>query len=231
VPDTPGRRRTGNRYSFEGALDLTHTLENGMPVYPGDPSPSFERYATIEKEGVNLTRLVLGSHTGTHIDAPKHFIQGGEGIDRIPPSSFVGEAFAIDVSYREVGSAVTREDVERHSALIRRGDAVLLYTGCSEMWGDESVLRNYTHLSSESAEYLVSLGARCVGIDFLSVEAFNARDPVVHRTLLSSGVYIIESLSSSLKRLTGRRFLLISLPLKLKDGDGAPCRAVALPEE
>lgn len=202
-----------------------------MPVYPGDPSPMFESYSTIEKQGVNLTRLVLGSHTGTHIDAPRHFVQGGAGIDSIPASSFVGDAVAIDVSYRDLGSSVTREDVERHRSLIRKGDAALFYTGCSELWGDEGVLRRYTHLSREAAECLVSLGVRCVGIDFLSVERFDSRDPVVHRTLLSSGVYIIESLSRALKRLAGSRFLLISLPLKLKDGDGAPCRAIAVPEE
>src|SRR5438270_13706259 len=99
------------RYIFEKAVDLTHELRNGMPIYLGDPSPSFVSYATLEKNGVNLTKLTLGSHTGTHIDAPRHFIPDGIGVDRIPPNKLVGEAYVCDMSSKPIGSGITDLDL------------------------------------------------------------------------------------------------------------------------
>lgn len=217
-------------YLFERATDLTHHLRNGMPVYPGDPSPSFENYATLEKDGVNLTKLTMGSHTGTHLDAPRHFIRDGIGIDRIPPDKLIGEAYVADLSKKPIGSGVTSEDLRRRlEGKIVKDDIVVVYTGCSERWGEESINRDYTYLTEDAANYLVSQRVRAVGIDFLSVEKFKAADPVVHKTLLGNGIFIIESLSSGLNRFVGKRILLICMPIKLQDGDGAPSRVVAVP--
>jgi arylformamidase len=110
-----------------------------------------------------------------------------------------------------------------------KDDIVVVYTGCSERWGEESVNRDYTYLTGDAADYLVSKRIRAVGIDFLSVEKFKAADPVVHKTLLGNGVFIIESLSSALKQFVGKRILMICMPIKLQDGDGAPSRVVAVP--
>jgi arylformamidase len=217
-------------YDFEKAIDLTHELANGMPIYPGDPSPSFERSATIEKNGVNLTKLVLGSHTGTHTDAPIHFIPGGEPIDEIPVASFIGEALVVDLSRtKPIGSGVLPSDLQKYDSQIRQDDIVLLYTGSSDKWGDPAVNQNYTYCTKEAAEYFVSKKVRAVGIDFLSIEKFKAPEPVAHKTLLGNGIYIIESLSNALKRFSGKRILFISLPIKLKNGDGAPSRSIAVP--
>ena len=218
------------RYEFEKAVDLTHELTNGMPIYPGDPSPSFESAATLAKNGVNLMRLVMGSHTGTHTDAPKHFIQGGIGVDEIPLSKLIGEAVVIDLSNLPVGSGITESDLKQKlEGKVKPDDIVLCYTGSSDHWGEPSVNSNYTYLTKEAAEYLVSKRVRAVGIDFLSVEKFKAPEPVAHKTLLASGVFIIESLSSALKQFTGARILLINLPIKLEGGDGAPTRSIAVP--
>src|SRR5690348_18506108 len=84
-----------------------------MPTYPGDPPPSFENYSTLQKNGVNLTRIIIGSHTGTHLDAPRHFIQDGIGIDRIQPDQLVGEAYVADLSKKPIGSGITSEDLRR----------------------------------------------------------------------------------------------------------------------
>lgn len=217
-------------YLFEKAVDLTNELENGMPTYPGDPAPSFESAATLEKNGVNLTRLTLGSHTGTHVDAPRHFIEGGIGIDEIQPSRLIAEATVVDLSGKPMGTGITSADLRAGLVgEVRRGDVVVCYTGCSKHWGDPSVNSRYTFLTPDAADYLLSCGVKGVGIDFLSVEEYGARAALVHKKLLGAGVYIIESLSSAISRFIGERFLLIALPVKLKGGDGSPCRAVGVP--
>jgi arylformamidase len=201
-----------------------------MLVYPGDPSPSFENYATLQKDGVNLTRLIMGSHTGTHLDAPRHFIRDGIGIDKIPPDKLIGEAYVADLSKKPIGSGITSRDLRQElEEKIVRDDIVAVYTGCSEHWGDASVSRDYTYLSADAADYLVSKNIRAVGIDYLSVEKFKAPEPVAHKTLLGNGIFIIESLSNALKQFVGRRILMICMPIKLQDGDGAPSRVVAVP--
>jgi len=217
-------------YLFKRAVDLSHHLRNGMPVYPDDPLPSFESYATLEKEGVNLTRLTMGSHTGTHLDAPRHFIQDGIGIDMIPIDKMIGEAYVAGLSRKPIGSGITSEDLLLElEGKVGPDDMVVCYTGCSEHWGDNSVSRNYTYLTRDAADYLVSKKVRAVGIDFLSVEKFKAPEPVAHKTLLGNGIFIIESLSSALKQFVGERILMICMPIKLEGGDGAPARVVAVP--
>ncbi len=218
------------RYIFEKAVDLTNELCNGMPIYPGDPSPSFVSYATLEKNGVNLTKLTLGSHTGTHIDAPRHFIPDGIGVDKIPPSKLVGEAYVCDMSSKPIGSGITGPNLQKSlEGKLAEDDIVVCYTGCSERWGDESVSSNYTYLTGNAAEYLVSKKVRAVGIDFLSVEKFRAPDPVAHKTLLGNGIFIIESLSKATKQFVGKKILIICMPIKLQNGDGAPSRIIGVP--
>jgi arylformamidase len=218
------------RYAFEKAVDLSHELANGMPIYPGDPAPSFERAATIEKNGVNLTRMTLGSHTGTHTDAPIHFVLGAKPIDQISVSEFIGEAFVVDLSKKKpIGTGIIASDLEPYDGKIGRDDIVLLYTGSSDQWGNPSTNSNYTYLTGDGAEYLVRKNVRAVGIDFLSVEQFKAKEPIAHKTLLAKGIFIIESLSSALKQFSGQRILFLCLPIKLQNGDGAPSRAIAVP--
>jgi len=218
------------RYLFEKAIDLTHELHNGMMIYPGDPSPSFVSYATLEKNGVNLTKLTLGSHTGTHIDAPRHFIPDGIGVDKIPPSKLVGEAYVCDMSSKPIGSGITGLDLKKNlEGKIAEDDIVVCYTGCSQLWGDESVSSNYTYLTVNAAEYLVSKKVRAVGIDFLSVEKFQSSGALAHKTLLGNGIFIIESLSRATKQFVGERILMICMPIKLQNGDGAPSRIIGVP--
>jgi len=218
------------RYMFEKAVDLTHELHSGMPIYPGDPSPSFVSFATLEKDGVNLTKLTIGSHTGTHIDAPRHFIPNGIGVDQIPASKLVGEAFVTDMSSKPIGSGITARDLRKTlERNVTEDDIVVIYTGCSERWEDESIRQNYTYLTGDAAEYLVSKRVRAVGIDFLSVERFQAPTPVAHKALLSKGIFIIESLGGSIKQFVRKRFLMICMPIKLQNGDGAPSRIIGVP--
>ena len=213
-------------------FDLSHVIENGMPVYPGDPEPSVERVASLDEEGVNLTRLVMGSHVGTHIDAPIHFVEGGSSLDEIPLSTLIGEGVVLDLSYREVGTGLSWEDFEKFSSLVKEGDIVLIYTGTSDHWGEEGWdYRRFTYIEESGAKWLLEKGVKMVGIDCMSFEKFGFSEPVVHRLLLGNDVPLIESLSKRMVELVGKRVFVICLPLKLKGVDGGPARVIACPIE
>jgi len=217
------------RIDVGDAIDLTHTIENGMTVYVGDPIPKISRFKRLAKDGVNVSIMRLGSHTGTHVDAPVHFVRGGRTLDELAVESFAGEAVVMDFSGKPAGTAITASDLERHSEGVEKGIIVLLYTGFSKRWKDLRARRRFTYLSSDAAQWLVERGAKAVGIDYLSVEKFGAKIPVVHATLLSHGIPIIESLNDNLSKLVGRRILFICLPIKIGGCDGAPSRAIAYP--
>ena len=142
---------------------------------------------------MNLTRLVLGSHTGTHVDAPVHFVLGGISLDKIPVTKFVGEAYVVDLSMLPVGSGIREQDLAPKLNDVKPDDIVICYTGCSRRWMDETIRKNFTYLTASGANYVVSKRVRAVGIDFMSVEKFGAPEPVAHKTLLGNGIYIIES--------------------------------------
>jgi arylformamidase len=211
------------------AWDLTQTIENGMTVYVGDAVPKVWKFKTLAKDGVNLSVMTLGSHTGTHVDAPVHFVRGGMTLDQLPVESFVGEASVVDLSNVSAGSEISSSDLESHSTEVRGGDIALVYTGLSNKWDDPKAKRRYTFLGKGAAEWFVRKRVKAVGIDYLSVERFGAPVPVAHLTLLSNGIPIIESLNEKLGMLVGRRVFFVCLPIKVGGCDGAPARAIAYP--
>jgi len=219
------------KYLFEQLADLSHELDNGMPTYPGDTPTSLEATSTITKDGMNLTKVILSSHAGTHIDAPSHFIENGITIDQIPARFFVGEAVVVDVSNVPTGSGISVDEIAEKTRQqeIRRDDIVLLFTGCSELWGNPQLEKNFTFISEAAARYLVSKQVRAVGIDSFSVDCFTSTNFEAHKEILGSGLFIIESIGSTLKQFLGTRILLICPPLKLISCDGAPCRCLAIP--
>ena len=210
-------------------MDLTQTIENGMTVYVGDAVPKISSFKRLDRDGVNLSVMTLGSHTGTHVDAPKHFVKGGRALDKLPVEELIGEAVVLDFSYIRAGGEITMSDLERNTDRVGRGDIALLYTGLSRRWRDPGARKTITHLSGDAAQWLVDKGVKAVGIDYLSVEKFGAEVPVAHLALLSHGIPIIESLNKKLSRLAGRRVLFFCLPIKLGGCDGAPARAIAYP--
>ncbi|MDG7007720.1 MAG: cyclase family protein [Nitrososphaerota archaeon] len=211
------------------AVDLSQTIENGMTVYVGDAVPKISALRRLEKDGVNLSIMTLGSHTGTHVDAPVHFIKGGKALDQISVENFIGEAVVLDFSGIRPGCEISASALQKHSGEVGRGDIVLLYTGLSRRWEDPRARRTITYLGGEAARWLVRRGVKAVGIDYLSVEKFGAKVPVAHVTLLSHEIPIIESLNKNLSRLVGRRVLFFCLPIKVGGCDGAPARAIAYP--
>ena len=211
------------------AVDLTQTIENGMTFYVGDAVPKISKFKTLAKDGVNLSVMRLGSHTGTHVDAPVHFVKGGKALDDLPVESFVGGAAVIDLSGVTPGSAISGSHLQRHASEVSEGDIALLYTGFSKRWRDPRARRRYTYLGGDAADWLVRKKVKAVGIDYLSVEGFGASRPVAHLTLLSHGIPIIESLAEGMAGLDVKRIFVVCLPIKVGGCDGAPARAIAYP--
>src|SRR5215210_724795 len=141
--------------------DLTRTISQDMQVYPGDPQPQFDPHATIKDNKVNVTRFTLGSHTGTHVDAPWHFLQEGNSIDMEPLDKFIGEAAIIDASGKNSISANDFSDND-----IRSNDIVLISTDSGDRRTD------FAYLEVSAAEWLLEHGIKCVGIDTASVEKY-----------------------------------------------------------
>jgi len=205
--------------------DLTQLITQEMPVYPGDPQPEFKPIATIEKEKVNVTRIVVGSHTGTHVDAQKHFIASGNSIDREPLDKFIGEAITLNISNINIGDGVGGSGLENYSKVIKNNDILLLYTGVSEVKND-TIRTNFTYLEPSAPNWIVDHEIKCVGIDTLSVE-YGSKEGKTHKKLLSNGIGIIENLNANLKKILDKRSFLICMPLLLEGVDGATARAVA----
>jgi arylformamidase len=185
-----------------------------MSVYPGDPTPKFKPHSAIKDNNANVTRITLGSHTGTHVDAQSHFLQEGNTIDRESLYKFIGEATIIDASGKK---SITAEDFSGYD--IRTNDIVLIYTGTSDR------LTDFTYLEVSAAEWIVEHKVKCVGIDTASVEKYGKKDAPIHKLLLARNIGIIENLAN-FDQFAGNRMFFVCLPLPLKGIDGSPARAV-----
>jgi len=206
-------------------IDLSHTIMEGMPVYPGDPIPKIVPFSNVKEKVSSLSKITLGSHTGTHIDAPRHAIESGVSVDGVSLEKLMGEAVVLDLSHVEPGEAITFSDLQQHE--VKEDDIVLLFTGMGRRWGDEKFLTNYPYLSLDATEWLVKRGTKAVGVDWTSIEKYGGKEHPAHDKLLSHNIPVIESLVN-LDVVKGTRIFFICLPLKLKDTDGAPARALAI---
>ncbi|HJT48766.1 MAG TPA: cyclase family protein [Nitrososphaeraceae archaeon] len=209
--------------------DLTQLISTNMPVYSGDPQPDFQPSSTIQKNSYNVTKITLGSHSGTHVDAQSHFMVSGNTIDREPASKFVGESIVIDLSKTcNIGDGISGSQLDAYSHLIKDSDILLIYTGTSEHWmKDENIKYNFTYLEPSAAHWIVDHKIKSVGIDTCSVEQYGSKQGLSHKILLSNSVGIIENLNSALKNLIGKRLFLVCLPLLLEGIDGSPSRTLA----
>jgi len=208
-------------------VDLTLPLGRGTPVYPGDPPVLVERRACVEVDGYQASLVVMGDHSGTHVDAPAHFIAGGDTVDSIPPQRLVGPAVALDFSWKGPGDSVSRRELEEalEASGARPGPGwfVLLSFGWDSRRGTPEWLR-HPSISEEAAALLASMGVGGVGVDTPSPD----HPPYpVHRLLLGRGILIVENLAG-LQRLAGRVFTLVVAPLPLEGAGGAPARVLAL---
>jgi arylformamidase len=197
-------------------IDISVPVSPSTVSWENESIPVIERVSSIEAgDGFNLSRLVFGTHTGTHVDAPLHFIEGGGSADRLPLEALIGPAVVVDA--RDVSQEITSELVERE--LPADCERVLFSTRNSELWDQPSFSSDFVGISPQAAALLVERGVRLVGIDYLSVGA-----PETHRELLSHGVVLLEGLD--LRPAAAGRYRLVCLPLRIAGADGAPARAV-----
>ncbi|OGR88536.1 MAG: arylformamidase [Elusimicrobia bacterium RIFCSPLOWO2_01_FULL_60_11] len=201
--------------------DVSVPLQDGMVHWPGDPEVRIKVIHDIKKgDACTVRHLSMGSHTGTHMDAPSHFLRGARAIDKMPFEATVGPARVIPIHHKE---SITVRELERHRIL--KGERILFKTRNSgSLWKKKKFAKDFVYISKDAAAYLAGRKIRMVGVDYLSVGGFYADGPAIHRQLLQAGVWIVEGLD--LKRIPPGRYDLVCLPLKLREGDGAPARAI-----
>jgi len=205
---------------YKRIIDITLPLQEGIICYPGDAPFGSEAICTIARSGCNMRKLTLGTHTGTHIDAPLHFLEGGNGVDELPLDRFMGMVQVVKVE----GDRIEREFLqELELAQVRK---ILFKTRNSLLLEEGEFHKDYVYLTLEGAEYITKMGMDLVGIDYLSIERFGAPEFAVHKTLLENGVSILEGIN--LRGVNPGTYFLIALPLRIKGADGSPLRAVLL---
>ncbi len=204
--------------------DISVPVRPGMTVWADEVPVEIEAVLTISQDGAAVSRLCLGTHTGTHVDPPSHFIEGGAGVDRMPLDAMIGPCAVRRFAER---FEITAEHL--NAASIQEGTTrLLLATPSAALWDVSGFHTNYTGLSLSGAQWCLRRGIRLVGIDYLSIERVDSPTAwQTHRTLLGAGVVILEGLD--MRAVPEGEYSLICLPLKLQDGDGGPARAVLLP--
>ncbi len=203
--------------------DVSLPIVNGGLVYPGNPEIAISPQQEISKgASSNVSLLSFGSHTGTHVDAQKHILEGGLAVDALHLDVLMGPAILIAVP--DDAPAVTESLLRAYD--LTKQERVLIRTRNSSFIRQRDFVRDYTYLAPDGAEYLVSLGVKLVGIDYMSIEQFHSGHHLTHRTLLGHGVIIVEGLDLSVP--PPGRYDLRVLPLRLAGLDGAPARAVLI---
>lgn len=198
--------------------DVTRAITDKMLVYPGDREVSYRRRLTIEKDGYNWSEIESGTHIGTHMDAPLHFIQNGASLDDFP-----FELMFTKVSVVETDAKML--DRKTLSGLnVKDWRVVFFKTQNQKLWSQNSFSENFVSLTPDGADFLVEMGTKLVGIDYLSIEAHDAHTYPVHKILLSRNIFIIEGLY--MNEVPAGEYDLFCFPLKLKDGDGGPVRVI-----
>jgi arylformamidase len=205
--------------------DISTPVKSGGIVYPGNPEILIEPQQAISRgAGANVSSIAFGSHTGTHVDAAKHFFDDGQTVDRIPLEKLIGPAILI--AFPEDVMEITSAHLEQHE--LGAHTRVLLRTWNSGLLSQPDFEKAYTFLAPDGAQYLVDRGVELVGIDYLSIEQFHSGHHRTHITLLEKDVVIVEGLD--LSEPPPGEYQLVCLPLRLANLDAAPARAILIAE-
>ena len=212
-------------------LDLTLTISNKIPTFPGSPQPNFIPWEKIKDDGYNLELLFLSSHTGTHLDAPYHFLEKGAKIHEISLKKLVSNAVLIK-SRKKSNESVTKTDIqkfEKKHGKIASFSSVIFYTGWQRNLQKKYYFTKNPGLSVSAAKYLASKKISLVGIDSPSIDLGTDSKFSVHHIFAKKGMLIVENLAN-LEKIKSSKFHLVVLPLKLKNATGSPVRAIAFVE-
>jgi kynurenine formamidase len=212
-------------------IDLTLTISDKIPIFPGSPQPNFIPWENIKEDGYNLELLFLSSHTGTHMDAPHHFLEKGAKIHEISLEKLVSEA-ALIKSKKSGCESITKTDIqnfEKKHGKIERSSSVIFSTGWQRNLQKKYYFTKNPGLSVSAAKYLASKKISLVGIDSPSIDLGTDSKFSVHQIFAKKGILIVENLAN-LEKIKSSKFHLVVLPLKLKNATGSPVRAIAFVE-
>lgn len=204
-------------------VDLSHIIYSGMPVYPGTKGPEISPCAQISEEGFLEHWLSMATHTGTHIDAPAHLIEGGSTLDLLPLQRFSGRGVKIECAGVD---SLSLPFLEGYASLLEEADFLLFYTGWQDNWGSESYYSGFPLLTMEAAVWLNRFSLSGLGFDTPSADAVESVDLPLHKQLLGSGLLLIENLNH-LDKIPSDGFTFFCMPLFISHSDGSPVRAFA----
>ena len=202
-------------------IDISVSIDTSLVVWPGDPPVEIKMVNDMHLGNeANLSRLNISAHTGTHMDAPRHFVKEGLSLDRIPLDVCMGKARIIEIRNEHT---IQVAELETHN--IKKGERILFKTKNSDKdWSALPFRYDFVHLETEAARFIAEKEIRLCGIDYLSVSGYNKNETAVHRALLEAGIWIIEGLL--LKGIEAGNYELACLPVKIRNSDGAPARAI-----
>jgi len=203
--------------------DLTHTITEDILVWPGTEQPKLSEGSTFERDGFRETRLEIFSHVGTHMDAPAHMRVDRPQLDELPASAFCGTAFVLDARGCAPGGEVPAEAVEGAAG----ADFLLVCTGWDRFWNTPEYFGRFPVLSEAAVHRAVELGVKGIGLDTMGIDPMDAEGFPRHHIMFENSLVIVENLCN-LTEIAGRRVFFAALPLKYKDADGAPVRAVGI---
>ena len=202
-------------------IDVSVTLHTDMAHWPNNPPVRIERMLDMDHGDIcNVSTLAMGSHTGTHMDAPLHFLQTGQGLETMPFDATLGLARVIEIYDPE---AIKPEELLPHA--LQPGERILFKTrNSSRCWNTDNFVEDFVYISREAARVLAALNVRTIGVDYLSVGGYTKDGVETHRALLEAGIWIIEGLN--LSQVQPGAYELLCLPIKIARSDGAPARTL-----
>lgn len=204
-------------------IDLSHTLSNKTPVFPGDASPEFKVNEKLKKQNIQVTTMQINTHLGTHLDCPSHLGDKEIFTDDISLNLFYGSGIVIDVRDKIYNNKISFDLEKKHL----KYDYLMFFTGHDVYWGKDEYFNTYPYLTKKLVEKLSQSSIKGIGIDTANVDKVDDLSFYNHHQLLANEKVIIENLTN-LEPLIGKAFILMAFPLKIKNGDGSPIRAVAL---
>jgi arylformamidase len=208
-------------------IELSHGIAENMSVYPGDPPIEIITHTTYEESGYHVSKITLGTHTGTHVDAPYHRLPDGKTIDAIPLSNFFGKALIIDLTFLNKKEEVLISHLEKHAVDIQRCRIIILQTNWSDHYGKGDYFQDYPGIGEEAALWLTRQDINLLGLETPSVHT--TLDEKIHEILLSNDIIIVENLSN-IKEIRNKFVQFFAIPLYLKGLDGSPVRGFAIDE-
>lgn len=208
-------------------IDLTHTITEDIPMFPGVDQPTIRQYASVDVDGFREAMITVDSHTGTHMDPPAHAVTGGTTLDQLPASQFVGRAIVVDCRDIPEGGLITCERLERYGSLTDEADFLLFDLGWASRWGSEAYFGDLPLMDDALIDRIVAGHWKGIGFDLPSIDRVDDANMTKHRRLFSGRDLVNVENLCHLDECPDGLFWVALMPIKVAGSDGAPIRAIA----